>query len=153
VSVRVDGIPELTRKLEALGRSARRTASSTVVETALNIQRLAKIAAPVGTPESTGIPGYTGGRLQNSITVADAEPLLRQASESATPSTEAPRAISGQTLEAVVGTNVHYAWWVHEGTRRMPSRPFLFSAFENERPRHYVRLRAALQREIDRAGR
>ena len=48
----------------------------------------AKERCPVGTPESTGIKGYVGGRLRNSIT--------------------------HQTIDdtAYVGTNVEYAIWV-----------------------------------------
>jgi len=33
-------------------------------------------------------------------------------------------------LESTVGTNVYYALWVHEGTRKMQGRPFLRKGFE-----------------------
>jgi len=36
-------------------------------EAAINVQAQAKINAPVGTPESTGIKGYHGGRLRNGM--------------------------------------------------------------------------------------
>ncbi len=52
--------------------------------------------APVGTPESTGIPGYIGGTLKNSISHAVVE------SENA----------------AYIGTNVEYAPYQEFGTSR-----------------------------------
>jgi HK97 gp10 family phage protein len=33
--------------------------------------------------------------------------------------------LDGGTLAAIIGTNVEYAIYVHEGTRYMPGRPFL----------------------------
>jgi HK97 gp10 family phage protein len=33
--------------------------------------------------------------------------------------------LEGGTLCAIIGTNVEYAIYVHEGTSRMPGRPFL----------------------------
>lgn len=33
--------------------------------------------------------------------------------------------LEGGTLVAIIGTNVEYAIYVHEGTRYMPGRPFL----------------------------
>lgn len=62
----------------------------------------AKKKAPVGTPESTGIPGYHGGTLRNSIT-------HQQLDES----TE------------IIGSNVDYAPFVELGTYKMAARPFL----------------------------
>lgn len=32
-----------------------------------------------------------------------------------------------------VGSNVNYAHWVHDGTRRMPARPFLLDALDAAR--------------------
>lgn len=61
----------------------------------------AKEKCPVGTPESTGIPGYMGGTLRGSIT----------------------HAVQGDS--AYVGTNVEYAPYVEMGTRYMAARPFL----------------------------
>lgn len=48
-------------------------------------EKYAKALCPVGTPESTGIPGYVGGRLRNSIT----------------------HTVENDT--AIIGTNVEYA--------------------------------------------
>ena len=74
----------------------------------------AKELAPVGTPESTGIPGYKGGTLRNSIT-----------HEQWDEKTEA------------IGSTVKYAPYVEFGTYKMqPPRPFLRKALENHRPEY-----------------
>ena len=52
--------------------------------------------APVGTPESTGIPGYIGGTLKNSISSAVVE----------------------DEKAAYIGTNVEYAPYQEFGTSR-----------------------------------
>lgn len=67
--------------LEAIGEDAAGTAAD---------------RAPVGTPESTGIPGYIGGTLKNSISHAVVE------SENA----------------VYIGTNVEYAPYQEFGTSR-----------------------------------
>lgn len=67
--------------LEAIGEDAADTAAK---------------RAPVGTPESTGIPGYIGGTLKNSISSAVVE------SENA----------------VYIGTNVEYAPYQEFGTSR-----------------------------------
>jgi HK97 gp10 family phage protein len=82
---------------------------------ALLVERYGKQLAPVGTPESTGIKGYKGGRLRASIHTK-------------------PAMLS--SLEAVVKTGVHYAIYVHEGTRYMRARPFLRKGTEFARRRY-----------------
>lgn len=56
---------------------------------------------PVGTPESTGKPGYIGGTLKNSISSV----------------------AQGDT--AYIGTNVEYAIYVEMGTYKMDAKPYL----------------------------
>jgi len=73
----------------------------------LTCQGVAKKNCPVGTPESTGIKNYHGGRLRQSIHVDNSK-----------------------FLESTVGTNVKYALWVHEGTKKMKGRPFLRQGFD-----------------------
>ena len=70
----------------------------------------AKQLAPFGTPESTGIPGYHGGTLRNSIT-----------HEQWDEKTE------------VIGSAVKYAPYVEFGTYKMKARPFMRPAAENHR--------------------
>lgn len=60
----------------------------------IKVEKYAKNLAPTGTPESTGIVGYRGGTLKNSIT--------HQVNE------------EEKTLE--VGSNVEYAPYVELGT-------------------------------------
>jgi phage gpG-like protein len=55
----------------------------------LQAEGYAKMLCPVGTPKSTGIEGYHGGTLRNSITHTTEQ--------------------DGGTVSAVVGTNVEYA--------------------------------------------
>lgn len=43
-----------------------------------------------------------------------------------------------------VGTNTQYAPYLEFGTRKMPARPFLFPAFEEEVPKFKDRLKRAL---------
>lgn len=64
------------------------------------------------------------GRLRNSITHEIAE----------------------DGLNAAIGSNAQYAPYVEFGTRRMRARPYLFPAFEEERPQYMARLRRALQK-------
>lgn len=58
---------------------------------------------PVGTPESTGIPGYVGGTLKTSIT----------------------HLVDKEEKVAYIGTNVEYGIYVETGTKKMEARPFL----------------------------
>ena len=58
---------------------------------------------PVGTPESTGNPGYIGGTLQSRITH-----VVDESEES-----------------VYIGTNVEYGPYVELGTVKMEARPFL----------------------------
>lgn len=62
----------------------------------IKAEKYAKARCPVGTVESTGIKGYRGGTLRNSITF-DVES-------------------DGTSVELAVGTNVEYAPYVELGT-------------------------------------
>ena len=67
----------------------------------------AKDLCPVGTPESTGIPGYVGGTLRGSITH------------------------TSDGKAAYIGTDVKYGKYVELGTVKMAARPFLRPAAAN----------------------
>ena len=88
--------------------------------------------APVGTPESTGIPGYIGGLLRGSITHAlSGEPAAistyqddggsRRGSYSGT----APEEGDANKKAVYIGTNVEYSSYVELGTIKMDAQPFL----------------------------
>lgn len=77
--------------------------------------------------------------------------------------TSAPR-ISGDLADSIevvedreevavnVGSNLFYAPWVHHGTKRIRSNPFLFNASEAEVPKLVAALTAGMRRMIDRVS-
>ena len=73
----------------------------------LDMQNAAKEAAPVGTPESTGIKGYLGGTLRQSIRYVQIE----------------------NGLGAKISTNVHYAVYQNNGTSRISGKRFMEKGF------------------------
>lgn len=91
----------------------------------IKAEKYAKALCPVGTPESTGIKGYRGGTLRNSIT----------------------HQVNGEVLS--VGTNVEYAPYVELGTGPYFSPPPDWEQFGSAkgsgigkgyvRPRPYLR--------------
>ncbi len=85
----------------------------------------AKELAPVGTPESTGIPGYKGGTLRNSIT----HEQLDEKTE-------------------IIASAVKYAPYVEFGTYKMKARPFMRPAAENHRQEYSQ----VIERELAKVG-
>ena len=75
----------------------------------IQAEKFAKALCPVGTPESTGIAGYIGGTLHNSIA----------------------HQVVMQETAVYVGTNVKYAPYVELGTSKMAKRPYLKPAIED----------------------
>lgn len=75
----------------------------------IEAEKFAKALCPVGTPESTGIAGYMGGTLRNSIA----------------------HQVVMQETAVYVGTNVEYAPYVELGTSKMAKRPYLKPAIED----------------------
>ena len=86
--------------------------------------------APVGTPESTGIPGYIGGLLRGSITHALSG---KQAAKSTyqdnagkrrgSYSGTAPEEIGENNKSVYIGTNVEYSSYVELSTIKMNAQP------------------------------
>jgi hypothetical protein len=85
----------------------------------LECQKLAKMKAPVGTPESTGIKKYKGGRLRGSYQYQRL----------------GPRACK-------VWTNLFYAPFIEYGTKFMKARPHFFPAYETAKRHLEERLKA-----------
>ena len=81
----------------------------------------AKDLCPVGTPESTGIPGYIGGTLRNSIT----------------------HITIGDSV--MIGTNVEYAPYVEYGTSKQRAQPYLRPAAQNHGAEYREILKDALK--------
>lgn len=67
--------------------------------------------APVGTPESTGIPGYVGGTLKRSIGIE----------------------ITDSGISAEVEPTAEYAPYVELGARFMEAQPYLKPAFDEQK--------------------
>ena len=91
----------------------------------------AKKLCPVGTAESTGVKGYIGGTLRNSITHALDGGVASQATYSDNAGTikgsyggVMPQDPPGQH-SVYVGTNVTYGPYVELGTSKMAPRPFI----------------------------
>ena len=92
----------------------------------------AKKLAPVGTPESTGIPGYIGGLLRGSIThaVSGKQPSISTYQDNAgkrrgSYSGTAPEEGDANKKAVYIGTNVEYSSYVELGTIKMDAQPFL----------------------------
>ena len=92
----------------------------------------AKKLAPVGTPESTGIPGYIGGLLRGSIThaVSGNQPSISTYQDNAgkrrgSYSGTAPEESGANKSAVYIGTNVEYSSYVELGTIKMDAQPFL----------------------------
>ncbi len=103
----LEGMDNVFRNIDAHAQKMSNRANRAVHSAGLTCQKVAKINCPVGTPESTGIKGYHGGRLRQSILVDNSK-----------------------FGESTVGTNVYYAIFVELGTVKMRGRPFLRKGFE-----------------------
>ena len=91
----------------------------------------AKRLCPVGTPESTGIKGYIGGTLRNSITYAlDGKPATIDSYTDNAGNIKGHYSGTamydiGLSRSVYIGTNVEYAPYVEMGTSRTKAKPFL----------------------------
>lgn len=97
----------------------------------LTAEGYAKRLCPVGTPESTGIKGYIGGTLRNSIThaldgesAAISEYTDNAGNDKGSYSGTAPQN-SALSRSVYIGTNVEYAPYVEMGTSRTRAKPFI----------------------------
>jgi HK97 gp10 family phage protein len=106
VSVTISGQDAVFAKLDAEQEKWASRTNRALRAASFTCQKVAKQNCPVGTPESTGIKGYHGGRLRQSIQV------------------------DSSFLTFTVGTNVFYAIFVEKGTVKMRARPFLTMGFE-----------------------
>lgn len=107
--VRIDGFDKLEAKLK---RNMDLGAVRTVVrKNGADLQAKAQKNAPVGTPQSTGIPGYVGGTLKRSVELD----------------------ITDGGLTAEVEPTADYAAYVEYGTRFMEARPYLKPAYDEQK--------------------
>jgi len=139
IRVKIEGVKEAIRNIEQWEVEKLRQSKLQVERSAINIEREAKNAAPVDM-------GILRSSIAKTVTASD----------------------SGRVLEAEVGTSVEYAPFVEFGTgsgvsvpagqeefamqfkgktgrkRNMPARPFLFPAWEKERPKFVNAMEAIL---------
>lgn len=107
--IKIEGLEELQKALKKnvtmddVKRVVRKNGS--------DLQGLAQDNAPVGTPESTGIPGYVGGTLKRSIKYKPID--------------------SG--FGAEIKANAEYSAYVEYGTRFMNARPYMKPAEDVQR--------------------
>ena len=107
--VRIDGFDKLEAKLK---RNMNLGAVRTVVrKNGADLQTKAQENAPVGTPQSTGIPGYVGGTLKRSVELD----------------------ITDGGLTAEVEPAADYAAYVEYGTRFMEAQPYLKPAYDEQK--------------------
>ena len=103
----------------------------------------AKTRCPIGTPESTGIPGYIGGTLRGSITFATSTQHSGGKSPAEAKDFEAHGTPKKGTV--VIGTNVEYAIYVEKGTSKMAARPYLGPAISDHIGEYETLLRSILR--------
>lgn len=97
------------------------------------IEGYAKMKTPVGTPESTGIPGYMGGTLRNSISYATKKHKGKTIKVTKEESQATKANHGGKKMDfandeddsVLIGTNVFYAPYVEMGTSKTKAQPFL----------------------------
>lgn len=105
MDVKWEGMKELQK---ALQEKAKMSGAKTLVKFhGAQLQNKAQNRAPVGTPESTGIPGYKGGTLRRSIGLE----------------------LTDNGFTAEVEAKANYAGYVEYGTRYMNARPFLRTSY------------------------
>lgn len=107
--VKIVGMEKMNLKIKNnLGLYAVRTV---VQKNGSEMQKKAQKKAPVGTPQSTGIPNYKGGTLKKSIGLE----------------------ITNGGLTATVEPTADYAAYVELGTRKMNAKPYLKPAFDEQK--------------------
>jgi HK97 gp10 family phage protein len=115
IKVGIEGGRELAAKFKAIGKQVYTEQEQGVLLAAMYVERDAIINAPVDT-----------ARLRNSIASRIAQN-------------------DGTNIVAEVGTNVQYAQAVEFGTSRMPARPFMLPAFENNKQKILKQLAKAFK--------
>lgn len=128
--------------LDALEEAVERA----LVKCGLTAERYAKKLTPVGTPESTGVPGYVGGLLRNSIThaISGQMPAIKtytdnKGERTGSYSEEAPKG-TDKEMTVYIGTNVEYAPYVECGTGRHTAggRPDAWGYIDDEGRAHHT---------------
>lgn len=118
LSAQITGIKQFERNLKsAVGKRTQKIINQTNAS-AINVDRQAKKNAPVDT-----------GRLRTSIHAIPTSTFDRETN------------VMTGDVEAAVATNVEYAPFLEFGTVKIDARPFMFPAWESERPKYIEALR------------
>ena len=124
VRMDVKGLGKLDKKLDQYARAGRQAARKEVRRGLVNIQTDAKRHAPNSPLQPpTQRRSKSTGQLRSSIAVE----------------------VYDGGLSGATGTNVEHGPYQEFGTRTIPERPFLFPAFERERPKFVRRLGRAIK--------
>ena len=99
--IKLEGMEKLQVKLKKNVQMSK--VKQIVKDNGAALQEAAQRKAPVGTPQSTGIPGYVGGTLKRSIGLE----------------------IRDGGLTAEVEPTAEYAAYVEYGTRYMNAQPYM----------------------------
>ena len=99
--IKLEGMEKLQVKLKKNVQMSK--VKQIVKDNCAALQEAAQRKAPVGTPQSTGIPGYVGGTLKRSIGLE----------------------IRDGGLTAEVEPTAEYAAYVEYGTRYMNAQPYM----------------------------
>lgn len=94
---------ELDRLMKQFAKTTKAETKSALSSAGLRMETVSKEKAPVGTPQSTGIPGYKGGTLRQSLLY---EPV-------------------DSGMGARVATPVKYAVYQNNGTSRIKGKRFM----------------------------
>lgn len=108
--IKIEGLDKLEKQLK--NNYSLNEVKRTVRKHGSRLQTEAQRKAPVGTPESTGIPGYVGGFLKQHIGID----------------------IVDGGITAEVESTADYAAYVEYGTRYMKAKPYLKPALEEIEP-------------------
>lgn len=110
----VKGLQKLISVLERIPKELDGDVEKIVEDNARQIELESKRICPVGTPESTGIKGYIGGTLRQSIKALK---------------------IDAKTYKIMANSTGYapYGIYVEHGTYKMKKQPFLFPSFFKQR--------------------
>lgn len=120
-SVEVVGGQRLISRIHRLEAGIPRAAARRTIQVAERIRDTYKKNAPVGTPQSTGIPGYVGGSLKKSARIQRVATRARR-------TIQVNVLVGGRVRNPNTGKLVDYAVHVERGTSRMKARPVLRQA-------------------------
>lgn len=114
----VEGQKELIKKLQNIAKKATSNVEQALIESALMVERDAKIKTPVDT-----------GRLRQSIS-------------------HETENFGSENPAVIVGTNVDYAGYIEFGTSKQPAQPYLYPALTENKEKIKKKVKQAIQKGV-----